>query len=76
MASLGQTVCSCGCAELDTDPARGDVVCTKCGTVLETSLIVSEVQFEESGSGASAALGQFVGSEGRVGKSLAGESSM
>ncbi|CAG0921909.1 unnamed protein product, partial [Notodromas monacha] len=72
MASIGVTVCQCGCSELDTDPARGDVVCTKCGTVLETSLIVSEVQFEESASGVASAVGQFVSGDGRVGKSLPG----
>lgn len=37
-------------------------VCMNCGSVLEDSLIVSEVQFEEVGHGA-AAIGQFVSAE-------------
>lgn len=37
-------------------------VCMNCGSVLEDSLIVSEVQFEEMGHGASA-IGQFVSAE-------------
>lgn len=38
------------------------LVCMNCGSVLEDSLIVSEVQFEEMGHGA-AAIGQFVSAE-------------
>lgn len=38
------------------------IVCTNCGSVLEDSLIVSEIQFEEVGHGA-AAIGQFVSAE-------------
>ncbi|KAH8310890.1 hypothetical protein KR044_003382 [Drosophila immigrans] len=38
------------------------IVCMNCGSVLEDSLIVSEVQFEEMGHGA-AAIGQFVSAE-------------
>ncbi|XP_034233354.1 transcription factor IIIB 90 kDa subunit [Thrips palmi] len=58
---------NCGSLELDTDPARGDVVCTNCGTVLEHSAIVSEVQFEENAHGGSSALGQFVSSDSKGG---------
>ncbi|XP_063296180.1 transcription factor IIIB 90 kDa subunit [Pelobates fuscus] len=60
---MSSRVCrSCGCSEIDVDAARGDAVCTGCGSVLEDNIIVSEVQFVESG-GASAAVGQFVSSE-------------
>lgn len=58
---------SCGSAELEVDTARGDTVCTNCGTVLEDSVIVSEVQFEENAHGGSSALGQFVSSESKGG---------
>lgn len=59
---------------MDTDPARGDVVCTNCGTVLEHSAIVSEVQFEENAHGGSSALGQFVSSDSKGGARGFGQS--
>lgn len=59
----GKTCKSCGSSELEVDPSRGDTVCTNCGTVLEDSVIVSEVQFEENAHGISSAIGQFVSSE-------------
>lgn len=54
---------ACGSSTLEVDPARGDTVCITCGTVLEDSVIVSEVQFEENSHGISSAIGQFVSSE-------------
>ncbi|KAM8921721.1 transcription factor IIIB 90 kDa subunit isoform 2-T2 [Pelodytes ibericus] len=60
---MSSRVCkSCGCTDIDVDAARGDAVCTGCGSVLEDNIIVSEVQFVESGGGSSA-VGQFVSSE-------------
>ncbi|XP_037772564.1 transcription factor IIIB 90 kDa subunit-like [Penaeus monodon] len=53
----------CGCGEIDIDPARGDAVCTSCGTVLSEHNIVSEVQFLENSHGGSSAVGQFVASD-------------
>ncbi|KAI8130650.1 hypothetical protein FF38_05020 [Lucilia cuprina] len=53
---------NCGSTDIEEDNARGDRVCTNCGSVLEDSLIVSEIQFEEVGHGA-AAIGQFVSAE-------------
>lgn len=49
------------------DSARGDAVCTNCGTVLEDNIIVSEVQFEETGHGTATAVGQFVSSDRKGG---------
>jgi len=64
----GVTSCKqCGCSEIDTDPSRGDAVCTNCGFVLEESIIVSEVTFEEDGHGGASAVGQFVASDSRGG---------
>jgi len=65
----GVTSCrQCGCSEIDTDPSLGNAVCTKCGFVLEESMIISEVTFEEDAhGGASAAVGQFVSAESRGG---------
>ncbi|ODM90214.1 Transcription factor IIIB 90 kDa subunit [Orchesella cincta] len=62
----------CGCSEIDSDPARGDAVCTNCGYVLEESIIVSEVAFEEDGHGGSSAIGQFVSAESRGGGGISG----
>ncbi|EDW24090.1 GL23944 [Drosophila persimilis] len=60
--STGLKCRNCGSNEIEEDNTRGDRVCTNCGSVLEDSLIVSEVQFEEVGHGA-AAIGQFVSAE-------------
>ncbi|XP_037950894.1 transcription factor IIIB 90 kDa subunit isoform X1 [Teleopsis dalmanni] len=60
--SSGLKCRNCGSTDIEEDNARGDAVCTNCGSVLEDSLIVSEVQFEEVGRGASA-IGQFVSAE-------------
>ncbi|XP_078313110.1 transcription factor IIIB 90 kDa subunit-like [Crassostrea virginica] len=69
MSSTG--VCThCGCTEIDKDPARGDAVCTSCGSVLEDQIIVSEIQFEEHATGASSVIGQFVSSDGSKSHSL------
>ena len=59
------TVCSnCGGTDIEHDHARGDSVCTNCGSVLEDNIIVSEVSFQEQSTGASSVVGQFVSSEG------------
>uniref|UniRef100_H0ZRR6 Transcription factor IIIB 90 kDa subunit n=1 Tax=Taeniopygia guttata TaxID=59729 RepID=H0ZRR6_TAEGU len=61
----GGRVCgACGCAEIEVDAARGDAVCTGCGSVLEDNIIVSEVQFVENSGGGSSAVGQFVSLDG------------
>uniref|UniRef100_A0A3Q4BIC8 B-related factor 1 n=1 Tax=Mola mola TaxID=94237 RepID=A0A3Q4BIC8_MOLML len=60
-------IMNCGSSDIDVDQARGDAVCMGCGSVLEDNIIVSEVEFVESGGGASQAVGQFVSSEGESG---------
>ncbi|XP_071874920.1 brf RNA polymerase III subunit isoform X1 [Bombus fervidus] len=54
---------NCGSTNIETDPARGDAVCTDCGFVLEDQLIVSETAFKETPSGNMMVLGQFVASD-------------
>ncbi|KAF0044195.1 hypothetical protein F2P81_003353 [Scophthalmus maximus] len=54
---------NCGSSDIDVDHARGDAVCMGCGSVLEDNIIVSEVEFVETGGGGSSAVGQFVSSE-------------
>ncbi|XP_030202041.1 transcription factor IIIB 90 kDa subunit isoform X1 [Gadus morhua] len=62
---MSPRVCkACGCAEIDLDQARGNAVCTNCGSVLEDNIIVSEVQFVEGSGGVTSAVGQFVSSDG------------
>ena len=59
------SVCSnCGGTDIEYDHARGDAVCTNCGSVLEDNIIVSEVNFQETASGGSSVIGQFVSTEG------------
>ncbi|CAM5151991.1 unnamed protein product [Natator depressus] len=61
----GGRVCAvCGGSEIEVDAARGDAVCTGCGSVLEDNIIVSEVQFVENSGGGSSAVGQFVSLDG------------
>ncbi|XP_053192205.1 transcription factor IIIB 90 kDa subunit-like [Scomber japonicus] len=55
---------NCGGSDIDVDQARGDAVCMTCGSVLEDNIIVSEVEFVETGGGGSSAVGQFVSADG------------
>uniref|UniRef100_A0A674CT22 Transcription factor IIIB 90 kDa subunit n=1 Tax=Salmo trutta TaxID=8032 RepID=A0A674CT22_SALTR len=58
---MSSRVCkNCGGTDIDVDQARGDAVCVGCGSVLEDNIIVSEVQFMETGGGGASAVGQFV----------------
>ena len=62
---MSSRVCThCGCSDIDVDSARGDAVCTSCGSVLEDNIIVSEVQFAENSMGGASVIGQFVSAEG------------
>ncbi|GAA6227410.1 transcription factor IIIB 90 kDa subunit [Lates calcarifer] len=61
---MSSKVCkNCGSSDIDVDQARGDAVCMGCGSVLEDNIIVSEVEFVETGGGGSLAVGQFVSAE-------------
>ena len=60
----------CGCTDIDVDPARGDSVCTGCGTVLSEHAIVNEVQFMENSRGQSSAIGQFISHESNAPRPL------
>lgn len=57
----------CGSSEIEVDPARGDAVCTSCGTVLEDNIIVAEVEFQENAHGGASAIGQFVSADSKGG---------
>uniref|UniRef100_A0A8C0MBV5 Transcription factor IIIB 90 kDa subunit n=2 Tax=Canis lupus familiaris TaxID=9615 RepID=A0A8C0MBV5_CANLF len=60
----GRVCRACGGTDIELDTARGDAVCTGCGSVLEDNIIVSEVQFVENSGGGSSAVGQFVSLDG------------
>ncbi|XP_076984482.1 transcription factor IIIB 90 kDa subunit isoform X2 [Tamandua tetradactyla] len=60
----GRVCRGCGGTDIELDAARGDAVCTSCGSVLEDNIIVSEVQFVENSGGGSSAVGQFVSLDG------------
>jgi len=63
---------NCGSTDIESDSARADAVCTKCGTVLESGIIVSDVQFEENAHGGSSAIGTFVSADRKGGSSTFG----
>jgi len=58
---------NCGSTDIESDPARADAVCTGCGSVVESGMIVSDVQFEENSHGGSSALGTFVSADKKGG---------
>ncbi|CAG9862358.1 unnamed protein product [Phyllotreta striolata] len=72
--SSGRKCKNCGGSDIEVDPARGDAVCTACGSVLEDSIIVAEIQFEEGAHGTSSAIGQFVSSDSKGGATKFGAS--
>lgn len=51
----------CGGTVIEYDTAAGNGFCVACGTVVEESLIVSEVAFGEMSNGAAMVQGSFVG---------------
>uniref|UniRef100_A0A0B6ZNB7 B-related factor 1 n=1 Tax=Arion vulgaris TaxID=1028688 RepID=A0A0B6ZNB7_9EUPU len=69
---MPRTCSQCGCSDIETDPSRGDAVCTNCGTVLEDQIIVSEVQYQESSAGGASVIGQFVSNDGTRAQSFRG----
>jgi transcription factor IIIB subunit 2 len=38
----------CGSNDVESDHTRGDTVCLRCGKVLEETLVVNEVSFENT----------------------------
>ncbi|XP_028131953.1 transcription factor IIIB 90 kDa subunit [Diabrotica virgifera virgifera] len=72
--SSGRKCKNCGGSDIEVDPARGDAVCTTCGSVLEDSIIVAEIQFEEGAHGSTSAIGQFVAADSKGGATKFGAS--
>ncbi|MFH4976621.1 hypothetical protein AB6A40_003330 [Gnathostoma spinigerum] len=69
---MGRSCPFCGSCEIDDDAARGDSTCMGCGTVLEESTIISDVQFQQQKSGAHSLVGQFVSRDRAQPSSLSG----
>ncbi|CAK9297116.1 unnamed protein product [Gordionus sp. m RMFG-2023] len=57
---------NCGSADIDTEPSRGDSVCINCGSVVEDTLIVSEIGFQEDNHGGISAIGTFINEDGII----------
>eukprot|EP00177_Eucheuma_denticulatum_P003482 GFKZ01006298.1.p1 GENE.GFKZ01006298.1~~GFKZ01006298.1.p1 ORF type:complete len:585 (-),score=90.21 GFKZ01006298.1:1144-2898(-) len=57
---------SCGSYDIESNAARGDVCCAKCGEVIEQNLIVNEVNFTEDARGRATADGQRIRADGRI----------
>lgn len=72
--SSGKKCKNCGSVDVEVDSARGDAVCTNCGSVLEDNIIVAEVQYEEGAHGTSSAIGQFVSADSKGGATKFGAS--
>jgi transcription initiation factor TFIIIB Brf1 subunit/transcription initiation factor TFIIB len=51
----------CNSKDIESDQTRGDVICRNCGNVLEETLVVNEVAFENT-----KVLGTFI-SDGMAG---------
>jgi len=67
---MGRKCTECGSTDIEVDTTRADAVCTNCGAVLESSIIVSDIQFEENAHGGSSAIGTFVSNESKGGKMM------
>lgn len=65
--SSGRKCKNCGSSDIEVDPARGDAVCTNCGSVLEDNIIVPETEYQENAHGSSSMVGQFVSAESKGG---------
>jgi len=68
----GRKCQNCGSTDIESDSARADAVCTGCGTVLESGMIVSDVTFMDNGAGGMSAIGTFVSGEKKGGSNTFG----
>ena len=58
-AMSGRKCQNCGLTDIESDSARAVAVCTGCGTVLESGMIVGDVSFMDNGAGGMSAIGTF-----------------
>ncbi|GAW82594.1 transcription factor IIIb subunit [Plasmodium gonderi] len=62
---LNQIVCqNCNSTDVETNEGQGEVICLRCGSVLEENKIVESLEFVENNNGAISMVGQFVPSSG------------
>lgn len=57
---MSRTCPYCNCSDIEENPERGDSTCLNCGTVLEESRIVSDVQFQETRGGGHEIIGKLL----------------
>lgn len=62
---MNQQVCkNCFSTDIETNEAKGEVICLNCGTVLEENQIVESLEFVENHNGSISMVGQFIPSSG------------
>ncbi|SBS88770.1 transcription factor IIIb subunit, partial [Plasmodium malariae] len=60
-----QVVCkNCLSSDIETNEGQGEVICLRCGAVLEENKIVESLEFVENNNGAISMVGQFIPSSG------------
>ncbi|ANQ09397.1 Transcription factor IIIb subunit [Plasmodium coatneyi] len=62
---VNQVVCkNCRSTDVETNEGQGEVICLRCGSVLEENKIVESLEFVENNNGAISMVGQFVPASG------------
>ncbi|GAB68093.1 transcription factor IIIb subunit [Plasmodium cynomolgi strain B] len=62
---VNQIVCkNCYSTDVETNEGQGEVICLRCGSVLEENKIVESLEFVENNNGAISMVGQFVPASG------------
>ncbi|EDL46170.1 transcription factor IIIb subunit, putative [Plasmodium vivax] len=62
---VNQVVCkNCHSTDVETNEGQGEVICLRCGSVLEENKIVESLEFVENNNGAISMVGQFVPASG------------
>ncbi|EUD69434.1 hypothetical protein C922_00297 [Plasmodium inui San Antonio 1] len=64
-ATLNLVICkNCHSTDVETNEGQGEVICLRCGSVLEENKIVESLEFFENNNGAISMVGQFVPASG------------
>lgn len=62
---MSQRVCkTCFSTDIETNDIKGEVICLRCGTVLEENKIVESLEFVENSNGGVSMVGQFIPNNG------------
>ncbi|CAD2100130.1 transcription factor IIIb subunit, putative [Plasmodium vinckei brucechwatti] len=55
---------NCQSSDIETNEGQGEIICLRCGSVLEENKIVESLEFVENNNGAISMVGQFIPSSG------------